>query len=86
MPNYRIKCLDYEGDTGTVFEAPSFGFAVDFYLATHGMFGYNSLTCEKTQDGPDEPLSELLKYYPKAMEETEQKRLDEWHQNVEHIN
>jgi len=65
-----------------VIDAPCFGVAVDMYLASCGMFGYDEIEVEASDDIPDIDRSELLRYYPKCEDADEQSRMDAWHKHA----
>jgi hypothetical protein len=68
-----------------VIEAPSFGVAVEYYLASCGMFGWNGdLTYQITEESISEhcSLEELVPYFPKGFGPEELRKLDEHHKNA----
>lgn len=73
--------ITHEGHS-MVIDAPCFGVAVDMYLASCGMFGYDQIEVEVSNDTPDIDRLELLKYYPNCEDASEQARIDEWHKHA----
>lgn len=82
MPVFHVVYEDWEGDKGMTIEAPCFGVAVDMYLASRGMFGYNKITYSQTNEAPEVCLSELLKYYPLSLNPDEIERFNKHHKHA----
>lgn len=78
---YELTCPD-NFDDSVVYNAPSPGVAIEYYLASHGMFGYKEAFRVRETIGPISPwgsLDELLAIIPDAHTESRCAELDEHH-------
>lgn len=73
MPVFKID-VPGQADIRKI-EAPSYGIAIDYYLASHGLFGYDSINVDVVNEAPDDDLEEVMAIYHDA----DRQKLDEHH-------
>ena len=58
---YQVTAFPKEGRP-TIIEAPTPGIAIEYYLAIHGMFGYDDMSCKEIViDEPKEKVLQIIK-------------------------
>lgn len=84
VKSYRITALNNETEPvagPAIIEAPSPGVAVEYFLAVHGMSGYDRVTVEDLGDGvvPDETIEDVAGLFHVPFTNAFCQELDEHH-------